>query len=142
MTCLIKKSVKLKLLLRCVLTNSASADNMLVSLTGVFTTVAAFITAMAALNASITIHQRLLQNILKCPLKFFESTPQGRLMNRFSSDMSTVDLVVPFTYRSMVNSVIGAVLTLAVIIANIPWVLLAVIVLAAPYFFIQVCLLA
>ncbi|KAI9354106.1 P-loop containing nucleoside triphosphate hydrolase protein [Zopfochytrium polystomum] len=45
----------------------------------------------AALRASRIIHERLLKSVLGAPLRFFETTPLGRILNRFTKDLSSVD---------------------------------------------------
>lgn len=42
-------------------------------------------------NASRSLHARMLQNILFLPVSFFDVTPIGRIVNRFSQDVATVD---------------------------------------------------
>jgi ABC-type multidrug transport system fused ATPase/permease subunit len=32
------------------------------------------------------VHEQLLASVLELPLAFFDATPQGRVLNRFSSD--------------------------------------------------------
>lgn len=44
-----------------------------------------------SLKASRTIHQKLLFNIMRAKIKFFDQTPLGRIMNRFSKDMEAID---------------------------------------------------
>lgn len=43
------------------------------------------------LNASRKLHRRLLASVLGSPVSFFDSTPLGRLLNRFASDVATCD---------------------------------------------------
>merc|ERR1711871_910388 len=43
------------------------------------------------LQASRTIHNQLLTSVIACPIAFFDSTPLGRVLNRFSSDIQTID---------------------------------------------------
>lgn len=107
---------------------------------GLVTMVAAFYTAMVGIRASKIIHHQLLDRIIKCPLSVFERIPRGRLMNRFSSDMVTVDYVMPFSYRSMVNCILNLIVTIVVIGLAVPWFLLVVLVTAVPYIMIQVCM--
>ncbi|KAI8849966.1 P-loop containing nucleoside triphosphate hydrolase protein [Chytridium lagenaria] len=40
---------------------------------------------------NLNIHDKLLKTILGAPLRFFEVTPIGRILNRFSKDVSAVD---------------------------------------------------
>ena len=44
-----------------------------------------------SLKASRRIHQALLSNVMRARIRFFDSTPLGRIMNRFSKDLEAVD---------------------------------------------------
>ncbi|KAF9920021.1 hypothetical protein FBU30_010239 [Linnemannia zychae] len=44
-----------------------------------------------SIDASRSIHRRLLSQILNSPVRFFDTTPLGRIMNRFTKDMGTID---------------------------------------------------
>jgi len=44
-----------------------------------------------SLRASRTIHDTLLRNVMRAKSQFFDSTPLGRIMNRFSKDLEAVD---------------------------------------------------
>jgi len=46
-----------------------------------------------ALKARKLVHQRMLNNIILCPLSFFDSTPIGRIDNCFSNDLVIIDKV-------------------------------------------------
>ncbi|XP_071784145.1 ATP-binding cassette sub-family C member 9-like isoform X2 [Asterias amurensis] len=52
-----------------------------------------------ALQASKRLALRMLRNIVKAPFRFFDVTPLGRIMNRFSGDLDTIDkrLITSFT---------------------------------------------
>ena len=47
--------------------------------------------AYGAIRASKTLHEALLSNIMRCPMSFFDTTPLGRIINRFSKDVDTMD---------------------------------------------------
>ena len=47
--------------------------------------------AYGAIKASKILHEALLDNIMRCPMSFFDTTPLGRLINRFSKDVDTMD---------------------------------------------------
>lgn len=42
-------------------------------------------------HASIFIHKSLLSTIMRAPLTFFETTPTGRILSRFSNDLEIID---------------------------------------------------
>ncbi|PNG64425.1 ABC transporter C family member 13, partial [Tetrabaena socialis] len=48
------------------------------------------------MRAAALLHERLLAAVLAAPLSFFDSVPHGRILNRFSSDVSAVDDSLPF----------------------------------------------
>ncbi|KAJ3359817.1 hypothetical protein HDU91_004794 [Kappamyces sp. JEL0680] len=50
-----------------------------------------FIVLLGGFRASRKLHQDLLHAILYSPLRFFEVTPVGRILNRFSKDIETID---------------------------------------------------
>ncbi|KAI9343056.1 hypothetical protein DFJ73DRAFT_961231 [Zopfochytrium polystomum] len=45
-------------------------------------------------RAGRTIHQEMMRNVLGAPLRFFEVTPLGRIINRFSKDLGALDFEV------------------------------------------------
>lgn len=47
------------------------------------------------LNAGLAVHKRLLHGVLHAQMRFFESNPVGRILNRFSRDLETVELHLP-----------------------------------------------
>ena len=49
------------------------------------------IICVASTRAAKVIHGRVVDSLLAAPLSFFHTTPQGRIMNRCSSDMETSD---------------------------------------------------
>lgn len=59
---------------------------------------------VGALNGARILHQMLLYNILRVPCTtFFDVTPVGRILNRFSKDVDTLDNVLPMTLRGWIT---------------------------------------
>lgn len=64
--------------------------NILFGLTRYFTTFS------GGIRAGRKLYVRLLDRVLKAPLRFFDTTPIGRVVNRFSKDFEAIDASVPF----------------------------------------------
>lgn len=50
-----------------------------------------FVTFFSGIKASNRIFKQVLERVLRAKLRFFDKTPQGRIMNRFSKDIESVD---------------------------------------------------
>ncbi|CAG0921145.1 unnamed protein product, partial [Notodromas monacha] len=104
---------------------------------GVFIIIGAILMALGSLRASKKMHDEMLSNILQSPMSFFDTTPIGRINNRFGKDLDTMDLAIPRSVISALNNFLLVFATLAVNGATTPWFLLAVTPVAILYFFIQ-----
>ena len=89
------------------------------------------------LNASRTLHQKLLSSIVRAPMHFFDTTPLGRIMNRFSKDIDVLDNYIQFILRLVLNNTLQVVATLVIISIKTPIFLAFVIPFIILYFFIQ-----
>ncbi|KAM6970369.1 ATP-binding cassette sub-family C member 5 [Aplochiton taeniatus] len=78
------------------------------------------------LRASSKLHEELFRKILRSPMKFFDTTPTGRILNRFSKDMDEVDTRLPFQAEMFIQNVILVFFCLGVIGSVFPWFLAAV----------------
>lgn len=45
--------------------------------------------------ASYVLHNKLLKSVFHCPTSFFDTTPTGRIVNRFSKDIDMIDFSLP-----------------------------------------------
>ncbi|XP_076138611.1 ATP-binding cassette sub-family C member 5 [Alosa pseudoharengus] len=78
------------------------------------------------LRASSRLHEELFRKILRSPMKFFDTTPTGRILNRFSKDMDEVDTRLPFQAEMFIQNVILVFFCLGVIGSVFPLFLVAV----------------
>ncbi|KAH9003059.1 ABC transporter [Lactarius hatsudake] len=68
--------------------------------------------AFIVYSASRRMHDNAITRVMLSPMSFFETTPVGRIMNRFSKDIDTIDNVLVDSFRMLINaisSIIGAV---------------------------------
>lgn len=59
-------------------------------------------------------------------MKFFDTTPTGRILNRFSKDMDEVDVRLPFQAEMFIQNVILVFFCVGMIAGVFPWFLVAV----------------
>ncbi|KAF9091354.1 hypothetical protein BGX23_005238 [Mortierella sp. AD031] len=71
-----------------------------------------------SIDASRSIHRRLLSQILNSPVRFFDTTPLGRIMNRFTKDMGTIDEDVAPISSNLMFDFLGT-LTVVIVITVI-----------------------
>ncbi|XP_046559479.1 LOW QUALITY PROTEIN: ATP-binding cassette sub-family C member 5-like [Haliotis rubra] len=93
----------------------------------------AFVFMKATLKASSGLHDRAFTHILDSPMEFFDTTPTGRIVNRFSADMDEVDIRLPMQSEVFINNVLQVVFSLLMICYMSPWFLVAMIPLIAVF---------
>jgi ABC-type multidrug transport system fused ATPase/permease subunit len=112
----------------------------------VFIVLGAYLFTFGKLKACKKIHSRLLKSILRAPMTFFDTTPTGRILNRFSKDIDTVDQRVPGSVDSGIQAFSFVILSIVAILYATPLFGVTLIPLGALYYFIQVsylgCVLA
>ncbi|KAI9335613.1 hypothetical protein DFJ73DRAFT_893370 [Zopfochytrium polystomum] len=89
---------------------------------------------LAAYRASRIIHERLLNSVLGAPLRFFETTPMGRILNRFTKDISSVDGEVILEMLHFANTATKATTIVLVVCFFSPFFLLALIPIGFVYY--------
>ncbi|KAF7219965.1 ATP-binding cassette sub-family C member 2 [Nothobranchius furzeri] len=104
---------------------------------GLFVFLGTLLLANASINASRIMHSQLLNNILRVPMIFFDTTPIGRVVNRFAKDIFTVDEAIPQSFRSWLLCLLGVLGTLFVICLATPFFAIIIVPLAVIYYFVQ-----
>ncbi|EGO18443.1 hypothetical protein SERLADRAFT_353365 [Serpula lacrymans var. lacrymans S7.9] len=91
--------------------------------------------AFFVIYASQALHGVTIKRVLYAPMSFFETTPLGRIMNRFTKDMDTLDNMLGDSMRLLVatgSSALGSIILISVIV---PWFLIAVAAVSVCYFY-------
>ncbi|XP_057526172.1 ABC transporter C family member 10-like [Amaranthus tricolor] len=84
-------------------------------------------TVKVGMKSSKAIYSQLAKSLFRAPLSFYDSTPLGRILTRISSDLSTVDTDIPFSFQVAFGATTLAYATLGVLTV-ITWQVLFVIV--------------
>ncbi|XP_022737848.1 ABC transporter C family member 10-like isoform X2 [Durio zibethinus] len=117
---------------------AASVDNPSVSplkLIGVYLVIGFFSTLLLlcrslstvtlGIRSSKSLFSQLINSLFRAPMTFYDSTPLGRILSRASSDLSIVDLDIPFNLILSVVATINAYSNLGVL-AVVTWQVLFV----------------
>ena len=111
---------------------------MVFLLTGISILFGLYGLALGAMQASACLHYNLLSNTLRSPIYFFDTTPLGRLVNRFSQDMDIIDKAIPRSaewWLECFNSVVG---TVFIVCYGTPLFLVPLLPLLILYYLVQV----
>lgn len=95
------------------------------------------LTPKMQVRASESLHSLMLSSILRSNMSFFESTPIGRILNRFSKDMNAIEFQLPMSYKDFIYCGIEVFMIATVITISTPYILIVLVPLAVIYFCVQ-----
>ncbi|CAA7266944.1 unnamed protein product [Cyclocybe aegerita] len=85
--------------------------------------------------ASQSLHRDAIRRVMHAPMSFFETTPLGRVMNRFSKDIDTIDNLLGEALRMFMgtfSAILGAIILISIVL---PWFLIGVFVVLLGYIY-------
>ncbi|KAJ7597443.1 pleiotropic drug resistance ABC transporter [Mycena floridula] len=92
-----------------------------ISLAGAFSILALFLIGYyASLQASRSLFISLLWRITRAPARFFDVTPIGRILNRFTTDINTIDGTLQNSARQCMLGILNFLASFLVILAIVP----------------------
>ena len=104
---------------------------------GVLTVVVAIIAHLVlfftGLKASSRLHDGLIKGILFSPMSFFDQTPIGRITNRISKDLYTVDKTIPLVFDQFLGCLFSVLSTLVIISMAFPLFLVILVIISIYY---------
>uniref|UniRef100_A0A673CN78 ATP-binding cassette, sub-family C (CFTR/MRP), member 3 n=1 Tax=Sphaeramia orbicularis TaxID=375764 RepID=A0A673CN78_9TELE len=104
---------------------------------GILVMISSFTLAMGNIGAARKLHLNLLANKLHTPQSFFDTTPIGRIINRFSKDIYVIDEALPATVLMFLGTFFVSLSTMIVIIYSTPIFAVVIAPLAFIYVFVQ-----
>ncbi|KAM7151629.1 multidrug resistance-associated protein 1 isoform 3-T3 [Macrochelys suwanniensis] len=93
--------------------------------------------SIGGIFASRHLHVGLLHSVLRCPMSFFERTPSGNLVNRFSKEMDTIDSMIPQIIKMFMGSLFNVIGACIIILLATPIAAIVIPPLGLVYFFVQ-----
>ncbi|XP_071991843.1 ATP-binding cassette sub-family C member 5-like isoform X3 [Engystomops pustulosus] len=96
-----------------------------------------YVFVKSTLRASTRLHDLLFQKVLCSPIKLFDTTPLGRILNRFTKDVDEVDIRLPNQMEQLMQNVILVLFCLSIISSVFPWFLISVVPLSVLFYFVN-----
>lgn len=84
------------------------------------------------------IHRQAISNLIRAPLRYFDTTPLGRIVNRFSRDQDAMDTTLIESLRMLFTTLSTSVAVVAFICYAIPLFAILFVPMMGIYYFIQV----
>eukprot|EP00047_Mylnosiga_fluctuans_P021846 m.109714 g.109714 ORF g.109714 m.109714 type:complete len:1474 (+) comp9049_c0_seq5:48-4469(+) len=99
--------------------------------------VVTLVSAYAAVSASRSMHAKMLTAVMRSPMAFFDTTPLGRIVNRFSKDVYAIDETIPRSLRSYITTALQVLSIIVVISYSTPLFMVAILPMGLLYYWIQ-----
>nr|XP_057912072.1 multidrug resistance-associated protein 1-like [Doryrhamphus excisus] len=93
--------------------------------------------ALGGIVASRHLHADLLHNVLRSSMSFFEVTPSGNLLNRFSKEIDAIDCMIPEGLKMMLGYLFKLLEICIIVLVATPFCGLVLLPLTCFYIFIQ-----
>ncbi|KAM5535675.1 hypothetical protein V8D89_010662 [Ganoderma adspersum] len=106
---------------------------------GLVSICAAAVQYTGALRASKSLFELLLKNVVHATMRWYDVTPQGRIINRFSKDIDTIDSSLSQTLQQITQSVAALMVAMFTIVAIFPSFFIPAAVLA--FFYLRIAMM-
>lgn len=86
-----------------------------------------FVFFLVAMRSCRSLHLMVLRRVLKAPVNmFFDVTPSGRILNRFSSDLEKVDDQLPEKLFMFLQLVVQVASSVAIVVSSSPFIIIGI----------------
>lgn len=89
------------------------------------------------IRAGKNMHDKMLKSVLHSPVRFFDSTPIGRILQRFSRDIESVDVYLQWSFDSAVHCALQVVMSIILILGLMPLMIFVIGPVMALYYVLQ-----
>ncbi|KAI9326765.1 P-loop containing nucleoside triphosphate hydrolase protein [Zopfochytrium polystomum] len=103
----------------------------------IMTYVSAIFYTLSGTRAAKLLHERALSRVMRAPVRFFDTTPLGRIVNRFSKDQDSIDNSLMDNIQSFASTMASAFATIFLIVYATPLFAAPLIPMLVVYYSIQ-----
>jgi ABC-type multidrug transport system fused ATPase/permease subunit len=89
------------------------------------------------IKAGKTMHDNMLRSVLHAPVRFFDSTPVGRIIQRFSRDIESVDVYLQWSFIAVVSCILQVIVSVCLILTLVPMMVFVIAPILYLYYVIQ-----
>ncbi len=89
------------------------------------------------IEAGKSFHDRMIKAVLATPIRFFDSTPVGRILQRFSRDMESVDIQLQWSFDHTIHALFQITVSFLLIMIVLPLMIIFMIPIFWIYYRIQ-----
>lgn len=97
-----------------------------------------FVYVSSVLRASSNLHNQVFRAVTKSPMEFFDTTPVGQILNRFSKDIDEIDARLPFVVETVILNMSFLIVTIIMIAVLFYWFLIALVFFIAVFIVLNV----
>ncbi|XP_056645134.1 ATP-binding cassette sub-family C member 4-like [Diorhabda sublineata] len=108
----------------------------------VLLTLRSFLYYYVCMTASKVLHNHMFHNVLQAPMRFFDTNPSGRILNRFSKDMGAIDELLPRAQIDAVQIFMVMAGILIMVFVVTPWMIIPTIILGFMFYYFREIYLA
>ncbi|KPI93323.1 Multidrug resistance-associated protein 4 [Papilio xuthus] len=87
-------------------------------------------------RASKNLHNSVFKNLINASMRFFDTNPSGRILNRFSKDMGAMDELLPRSILETLQMYLSVISILVLNAIALPWTLIPTVVLLFIFMFL------
>jgi ABC-type multidrug transport system fused ATPase/permease subunit len=89
------------------------------------------------IRAAQSMHNKMLRSVLHAPIRFFDSTPVGRILQRFSRDIESVDVYLQWSFSAAVNCALQVIVSIVLILTLMPLMIFVITPVMFLYYVVQ-----